>query len=72
MITIATFAVFTALSGLSQNYTEILLFKGIQGLGFGGEWSVGAARSRAEAAAHKLAGWVLARCSAATCAAPHC
>jgi MFS family permease len=42
MITIATFAVFTALSGLSQNYTEILLFKGIQGLGFGGEWSVGA------------------------------
>lgn len=42
MITIGTFAVFTALSGLSQNYTEILLFKGIQGLGFGGEWSVGA------------------------------
>jgi MFS family permease len=42
MITIGTFAIFTALSGLSQNYTEILLFKGIQGLGFGGEWSVGA------------------------------
>ena len=42
MITIGTFAVFTALSGLSQNYGEILLFKGIQGLGFGGEWSVGA------------------------------
>jgi MFS family permease len=45
MITIGMFAVFTALSGLSglsQNYTEMLLFKGIQGLGFGGEWSVGA------------------------------
>ena len=42
MITIGTFAVFTALSGLSQNYAQILLFKGIQGLGFGGEWAVGA------------------------------
>lgn len=42
MITIATFAVCTALSGLSQNYGEMLLFKGLQGLGFGGEWAVGA------------------------------
>lgn len=42
MITIATFALFTALSGLSQNYGEMLLFKGLQGLGFGGEWAAGA------------------------------
>ncbi|WP_168531815.1 MFS transporter [Streptomyces sp. NBC_01462] len=42
MITIATFAVFTALSGLSQNYGQMLLFKGLQGLGFGGEFAAGA------------------------------
>lgn len=33
MITIATFAVFTALSGLAQNYGQMLLFRGLQGLG---------------------------------------
>ncbi|MFD5571717.1 MULTISPECIES: MFS transporter [Streptomyces] len=42
MITIATFAVFTALSGLAQNYGQMLLFKGLQGLGFGGEFAAGA------------------------------
>ncbi|MYS69840.1 MFS transporter [Streptomyces sp. SID5926] len=42
MITIATFAVFTALSGLSQNYEQMLVFKGFQGLGFGGEFAAGA------------------------------
>ncbi|MGW3870639.1 MFS transporter [Streptomyces sp. NPDC005055] len=39
---IATFAAFTALSGLSQNYGQMLLFKGLQGLGFGGEFAAGA------------------------------
>ncbi|WP_437107585.1 MFS transporter [Streptomyces flaveolus] len=42
MITIATFSVFTALSGLSQNYSQMLVFKALQGLGFGGEWAAGA------------------------------
>jgi MFS family permease len=42
MVTIATFAVFTALSGLSQSYWQMLLFKGLQGLGFGGEFAAGA------------------------------
>ncbi|MFG2357389.1 MFS transporter [Streptomyces sp. NPDC048521] len=42
MITIATFAVFTALSGLAQSYGQMLLFKGLQGLGFGGEFAAGA------------------------------
>ncbi|MEU6422850.1 MFS transporter [Streptomyces spiralis] len=42
MLTVATFAVFTALSGLAQTYGQMLLFKGLQGLGFGGEFAAGA------------------------------
>jgi MFS family permease len=42
VVTIAAFSVFTALSGLAQSYWQILLLKGLQGIGFGGEWAVGA------------------------------
>lgn len=41
-ITIVWFAVFTFLSGLTSNYTELLIARGLQGLGFGGEWACGA------------------------------
>ncbi len=41
-ITIAWFAVFTFLSGLTQNYQQLLVTRGLQGLGFGGEWAAGA------------------------------
>ncbi len=40
-ITILWFAVFTFLSGFSQNFWQLLLCRGLQGLGFGGEWAVG-------------------------------
>ena len=41
MITIAWFAFFTFLSGLTQNFEQLLLIRGLQGLGFGGEWAAG-------------------------------
>src|SRR3977135_3233971 len=41
-ITILWFATFTALSGLAQNYGQLLATRALMGLGFGGEWAAGA------------------------------
>jgi MFS family permease len=43
MITVAVFSVFSVFSGLAQSYEQLLVFRGIQGFGFGGEWGAGAA-----------------------------
>src|ERR1700744_5491169 len=40
-ITILWFAVFTFLSGFTNNFTQLLIVRSLQGLGFGGEWAVG-------------------------------
>jgi len=40
-ITILWFALFTFFSGFAQNFWQLLLCRGLQGLGFGGEWAVG-------------------------------
>jgi len=40
-ITILWFAFFTALSGLTDNFWQLLIVRGFQGLGFGGEWAAG-------------------------------
>jgi MFS family permease len=40
--TIIWFSVFTFLSGFTNNFTEMLITRGLQGLGFGGEWAAGA------------------------------
>ena len=42
MITIGLYSVGTFLSGLSHSYELLLVFRAIQGLGFGGEWAAGA------------------------------
>ena len=42
MVTVAVYSVFTFLSGVSQSYEQLLVFRSIQGLGFGGEWAAGA------------------------------
>jgi MFS family permease len=39
--TILWFAFFTFLSGFANSFTQLLIFRGLQGLGFGGEWAVG-------------------------------
>ncbi|MEU1807230.1 MFS transporter [Streptomyces sp. NPDC019937] len=42
MITVITYALFTILCGFAPNYETLLVLRGLQGLGFGGEWAVGA------------------------------
>ena len=42
MITVATYAVFTVACGFAPTYETLLVFRALQGLGFGGEWAVGA------------------------------
>jgi MFS family permease len=41
MIMIAWFAFFTFLSGFTQNFQQLLVVRGLQGFGFGGEWAAG-------------------------------
>ena len=38
-ITILWFALFTFLSGFTHSYPQLLITRGLQGLGFGGEWA---------------------------------
>jgi len=40
-LTVLWFSVFTFLSGFTQSYEQLLTTRALQGLGFGGEWSVG-------------------------------
>ncbi|MEU0412450.1 MFS transporter [Streptomyces griseorubiginosus] len=42
MITVITYAVFTVACGFAPNFESLLVFRALQGLGFGGEWAVGA------------------------------
>ncbi|MFJ9360179.1 MFS transporter [Streptomyces mirabilis] len=42
MITVITYAMFTVACGFAPNYETLLVFRALQGLGFGGEWAVGA------------------------------
>lgn len=41
-VTVIWFAVFTALSALTNSYDQLLVVRVLQGLGFGGEWAAGA------------------------------
>jgi len=40
-VTILWFALFTFLSGFTNSFGQLLVTRGLQGLGFGGEWAVG-------------------------------
>ncbi|MEU5363840.1 MFS transporter [Streptomyces sp. NPDC005925] len=42
LITVITYAVFTVACGFAPTYETLLVFRALQGLGFGGEWAVGA------------------------------
>ncbi|MEV5546842.1 MFS transporter [Streptomyces sp. NPDC052309] len=42
LVTVITYAVFTVACGFAPNYETLLVFRALQGLGFGGEWAVGA------------------------------
>jgi MFS family permease len=41
-LTIAWFSLFTFLSGFTHSFWELLFTRSLQGIGFGGEWAVGA------------------------------
>jgi len=41
-ITILWYAFFTFLCGFAQDFTQLFVFRALQGLGFGGEWAAGA------------------------------
>ena len=64
-ISILWFAAFTALSGLTDSFEQLLVVRGLQGLGFGGEWAAGsvligevvAAKYRGRAVGFVQAGW---------------
>jgi MFS family permease len=66
-ITICWFALFTVLCGLAQNFTQLLLARGLMGLGMGGEWTAGAilmgevirASDRGKAVGMVQAGWAI-------------
>jgi MFS family permease len=42
VITVLMYAVFTVLCGFAPNYETLLVLRGLQGIGFGGEWATGA------------------------------
>jgi MFS family permease len=42
ILTVLMYAVFTVLCGFAPNYETLLVLRGIQGIGFGGEWATGA------------------------------
>jgi MFS family permease len=42
MLSIGWYAVFTAACGFAQNYLQLSVLRTLEGIGFGGEWAVGA------------------------------
>lgn len=66
-VSIVWFAVFTFASGFCNNFSELLVTRGLQGLGFGGEWAVGSVlmgesvrgRLRGRAVGTVQGGWAL-------------
>src|SRR5437660_12284568 len=66
-VTIAWFALFTFLSGFTNSFWQLMLTRGLQGLGFGGEWAVGSvlmgetirAQHRGKAVATMQGGWAI-------------
>jgi MFS family permease len=65
--TILWFATFTFLSGFTNNFWQLLVVRGFQGLGFGGEWAVGSvligetirAEHRGKAVGTVQSGWAI-------------
>lgn len=66
-LTIVWFAVFTFLSGFTTSFGQLLVVRGLQGLGFGGEWAVGSvligerirSEFRGRAVGTTQAGWAI-------------
>jgi MFS family permease len=74
-LTIVWFAFFTFLSGFTHSFWQLLITRGLQGLGFGGEWAVGSvlmgetirAQHRGKAVGTVQGGWAIGWGLAALC-----
>jgi MFS family permease len=74
-LTIVWFALFTFLSGFTNSFWQLLMTRGLQGLGFGGEWAVGSvlmgeairAQHRGRAVGTVQGGWAIGWGIAAVC-----
>ena len=74
-VTILWFAVFTCLSGFTNSFWQLLIVRGLQGLGFGGEWAVGSvlmgeairAEYRGKAVGTVQGGWAIGWAVTAVC-----
>jgi len=74
-LTIIWFAFFTFLSGFTHSFWQLLFTRGLQGLGFGGEWAVGSvlmgetirAQHRGKAVGTVQGGWAIGWGLAAVC-----
>jgi MFS family permease len=66
-LTILWFAFFTFLSGFTNSFNQLFMIRGLQGLGFGGEWAVGSvligetirAKYRGRAVGTVQGGWAI-------------
>jgi MFS family permease len=66
-LTILWFAFFTFLSGFTNSFDQLFIIRGLQGLGFGGEWAVGSvligetirAKYRGRAVGTVQGGWAI-------------
>lgn len=59
--TVSVYAVFTVACGFAQDFGTLLVFRALQGLGFGGEWAVGAVLVAEYASARhrgRTLGWI--------------
>jgi MFS family permease len=73
--TVLWFSLFTFLSGFTTSFWQLLITRGLQGLGFGGEWAVGAvlmgetirAQHRGKAVGTVQSGWAIGWGLAAIC-----
>ena len=73
--TVLWFSLFTFLSGFTTSFWQLLVTRGLQGLGFGGEWAVGAvlmgetirAQHRGKAVGTVQSGWAIGWGLAAIC-----
>ncbi|MCL5123342.1 MAG: MFS transporter [Deltaproteobacteria bacterium] len=74
-ITILWFSFFTFLSGFTNSFWQLLVTRGLQGLGFGGEWAVGSvligevirSKHRGKAVGTVQGGWAVGWGLAAIC-----
>ena len=73
MLSVALYSIFTAACGFAQDFTQLLVFRIILGLGMGGEWASGAAlvsetwptEHRGKALGFMQSGWAIGYAAAA-------